>query len=72
MSVELLLTAIGTIGAVATSTAVLAYWLGRKFAEIDKRFEEVDRRFNTLARATRGQFDFSSFWALEASSRQRT
>jgi len=65
VSVELLLTAIGTIGAVVASTASLAYWLGRKFAEIekrfaeiDRRFEEFDRRFNTLARATRDQFEF--------------
>jgi len=65
VSIELLLTAIGTISAVATSTAVLAYWLGRKFAEIEKRFAEIDRRFgefdkrfNKLARATRDQFEF--------------
>jgi len=65
VSVELLLTAVGTIGAVAASTASLAYWLGRKFAEIekrfaeiDKRFEEFDRRFNELAQATRDQFEF--------------
>jgi len=45
VSVELLFTAIGTISAVATSTAVLAYWLGRKFVEIEKRFAEIDRRF---------------------------
>jgi len=60
VSVELLLTAIGTIGAVAASTASLAYWLSRKFAEIekgfaeiDRRFEEFDKRFNGLAQATR-------------------
>jgi len=45
VSVELLFTAIGTIGAVAASTASLAYWLGRKFAEIEKRFAEIDKRF---------------------------
>jgi len=45
VSIELLFTAIGTISAVATSTAILAYWLGRKFAEIEKRFAEIDRRF---------------------------
>jgi len=50
VSVELLLTAVGTIGAVVTSTASLAYWLGRKFAEIEGRFKEVDRRFEEINR----------------------
>jgi len=48
VSVELLLTAIGTIGAVAASTASLAYWLGRKFAEIEKKFEYVDKKFEEI------------------------
>jgi len=39
---------IGSVGSVVTSVAVLAYWLGNKFAEIDSRFKEIDRRFEDL------------------------
>jgi hypothetical protein len=35
MEVELLVGFAGTIAAIATSTATLAYWLGRKFARME-------------------------------------
>jgi len=42
-----LLGAIGGLGSLATIVGV-AYWLGRKFAEIDKRFEMIEYRLNLV------------------------
>ncbi len=42
-----LLGAIGGLGSLATIAGV-AYWLGRKFAEIDKRFEMIEYRLNLV------------------------
>jgi hypothetical protein len=42
-----LLGAIGGLGSLATIVGV-AYWLGRKFAEIDKRFEMIEFRFKLI------------------------
>jgi len=42
-----LLGAIGGLGSLATIVGV-AYWLGRKFAEIDKRFEMIELRFKLI------------------------
>ena len=39
---------ITVIVSVATSTASLAYWLGRKFAEIELRFNSIDNRLARL------------------------
>ena len=41
---------VGVIATVITSVAALAYWLGRKFSEIDARFSEIDRRFSEVYR----------------------
>ena len=42
-----LLGAIGGLGSLATIVGV-AYWLGRKFAEMDKRFEMIEFRFKLI------------------------
>ncbi len=54
---EYVLGFIGTIATIVISIATLAYWLGKKFAEIeerfrliDERFREIDRRFSELER----------------------
>lgn len=39
-----LLSALGGIGGLATIMGV-AYWLGRKFAQVDERFKHIDNRF---------------------------
>jgi hypothetical protein len=53
-----LLSTLSTLIPVLTAIASLAYWLGRKFAEIneefkliDRRFAEVDKRFKRLESA---------------------
>jgi len=47
---EWIATLIGSVGSVVTSVAVLAYWLGRKFSEIDSRFKEIDMKFKEIDR----------------------
>ena len=42
---EWLITLLGTVITVPASVASLAYWLGRKFTEIEARFRIVDERF---------------------------
>ena len=50
-----LLSTLSTLIPVLTAIALLAYWLGRKFTEINEEFElinrrfaEIDKRFNRL------------------------
>lgn len=42
---ELLIGLLGTIITIIASIATLAYWLGKKFTEIDYRFKEIDNKF---------------------------
>jgi len=48
LQIEWIATLIGSVGSVVTSIAVLAYWLGKKFAEIDSRFKEIEMRFQQI------------------------
>lgn len=43
---EFLITLIGEAITIIASTASLAYWLGRRFTEIDYRFREMEREMN--------------------------
>jgi len=45
---------VGIIITIITSVASLAYWLGRKFANIDAKFRSIDRRIEGIERALRG------------------
>ncbi|QOJ78765.1 hypothetical protein IG193_08455 [Infirmifilum lucidum] len=49
MELEFLIGLLSVVATVVTSTVSLAYWLGRKFSEIDARFREVDSKFERLA-----------------------
>jgi len=42
-----LLSAVGGLGGLATVIGI-AYWLGKKFSEIDYRFKLIDERFNAV------------------------
>jgi hypothetical protein len=42
-----LLAAVGGVGGFATIIGV-AYWLGRKFAEVENRFEDIDKKFKLI------------------------
>ncbi len=42
---EVLIGLLVTVVTVVASIATLAYWLGRRFIEIDYRFREIDYRF---------------------------
>lgn len=44
-----ILAAIGGLGGLATIISV-AYWLGKKFAEINVRFKEINKRFEVMDR----------------------
>jgi hypothetical protein len=68
---EILLTMLGNLITILISIASLAYWLGKKFTQIDERFKiidekfkvidekfkAVDERFNNFERAINGRFD---------------
>jgi hypothetical protein len=68
---ELLLTMLGNLITILISIVSLAYWLGKKFTQIDERFKiidekfkvidekfkAVDERFNNFERAINGRFD---------------
>jgi hypothetical protein len=68
---EFLLTMLGNLITILISIASLAYWLGKKFTQIDERFKiidekfkvidekfkAVDERFNNFERAINGRFD---------------
>ena len=45
---EWLITLIGSIVSVVTSVSMLAYWLGKKFTEIDLRFRQIDEKFKHI------------------------
>ena len=45
---ELIIGLIGVILTIITSTVSLAYWLGRKFAQMDERFKYIDERFEQI------------------------
>ena len=45
---ELLLSVLGSTLTILASIASLAYWLGRKFAQIDARFRAIDERFKAV------------------------
>ncbi|MGC9202623.1 MAG: hypothetical protein ACP5HX_08165 [Thermoproteota archaeon] len=53
---ELFLTMLGSLLTILVSIVSLAYWLGRKFAQIDERFEAVDERFNTFEKRINERF----------------
>ena len=40
----------GTITTIVVSLVSLAYWLGRRFAEVDRRFAELERRVEAVER----------------------
>ena len=42
---EILITIVGTFTTIMVSLISLAYWLGKKFAQIDGRFAQIDARF---------------------------
>jgi hypothetical protein len=63
---ELLSAILGTLLTILASLISLAYWLGRKFAQVDARFKAIDERFKAVeggVNALRREFDekLSSF-----------
>ena len=57
---------LGTLLTILASLISLAYWLGRKFAQVDARFKAIDERFKAVeggVNALRREFDekLSSF-----------
>lgn len=48
MAIDILISTVLSIATIVASIASLAYWLGRKFAEIDHRFKDIDRRFEEI------------------------
>ena len=57
---ELLSAILGSLLTILASLASLAYWLGRKFAQIDARFKAIDERFKAVegsVNALRREFD---------------
>jgi hypothetical protein len=58
MEVELLIGFAGTIAAIATSTATLAYWLGRKFARMETRVNLIAKSVKEITEAVRNQIEF--------------
>jgi hypothetical protein len=62
---EILIAIAGTFITIIISFASLAYWLGKKFTQIDARFAQIDERIksleeriNSIARATKSQLEF--------------
>jgi len=45
---EILLTMLGNLITILISIASLAYWLGKKFTQIDERFRAIDERFKII------------------------
>jgi hypothetical protein len=45
---ELLSAILGTLLTILASLISLAYWLGRKFAQVDARFKAIDERFKAV------------------------
>ncbi|MGC9009993.1 MAG: hypothetical protein ACP5I7_05185, partial [Sulfolobales archaeon] len=45
---ETLLSTIATLITIVSSFSALAYWLGKKFSEIDNRFMVIDEKFNQV------------------------
>jgi len=43
-----MLAVLGLAVTIVVQIAGLAYWLGRKFANIEERFREIDRRFSEV------------------------
>lgn len=54
--VELILGFLGTIATIVISLASLAYWLGRRFAEIDLRFKQIEGRFKSMEDGLKEEF----------------
>jgi len=57
---ELLSAILGTLLTILASLISLAYWLGRKFAQVDARFKAIDERFKAVeggVNALRKEFD---------------
>jgi hypothetical protein len=48
MSVEIVAGFVGVIATVVVSSVSLAYWLGKKFSEINYRFRLIDERFKVI------------------------
>jgi hypothetical protein len=48
-----LLCTLSTLIPVLTAIALLVYWLGRKFAEINEEFELIDKRFAEIDKRNR-------------------
>jgi len=45
---EVMIAVLGLYVTIVAQIAVIAYWLGRKFARIEERFKEIDRRFSDV------------------------
>lgn len=58
MASELLISTASVVATVVISVASLAYWLGKKFAQIDTKFRAMEAKMDSVARATRDQFEF--------------
>lgn len=48
MQTETLVSLVSIIVTIIGSTASIAYWLGKKFAEIDKKFDEINKKFGEI------------------------
>ncbi len=48
MSVDALIPALASVASVVASAAGLAYWLGKKFSEVDARFKLVEERLGRV------------------------
>jgi len=57
MEASVLAGLIGTVVAVVTSIASLAYWLGRKFARIDMRLKQLEGEFGARLQRLEERFD---------------
>ena len=53
MDAELIVMVLSVVVTVVSSTSLLAYWLGRKFAEIDARMRAFEDRFDGIEREMR-------------------
>ncbi len=66
MEVGVLVGAVGTIAAVVASAASMAYWLGKRLAEMDEGLRRVDEGVSRLEKAFT---QFSDLLVLLLSSR---
>lgn len=45
---EVMIAILGLYVTIVAQIAIIAYWLGRKFARIEERFKEIDKRFSDV------------------------